>query len=71
MIDIPEKCKLIFNRFEKNGFECYAVGGCVRDSIMGNVPHDWDFTTNALPDDICRLFSDYPTIDIGRDYGTI
>lgn len=71
MIDIPEKCKLIFNKFEKNGFECYAVGGCVRDSIMGNVPHDWDFTTNALPDDICRLFSDYPTIDIGRDYGTI
>lgn len=71
MIKIPDKCKLIFKILEENGYECYAVGGCVRDSIMGNEPHDWDFTTNALPDDICRCFSSYPTIDIGREYGTI
>ncbi len=71
MINIPDKCKLIFNILEENGYECFAVGGCVRDSIMGNKPHDWDFTTNALPDDICRCFSDYTTIDIGREFGTI
>ncbi|MBQ8001045.1 MAG: CCA tRNA nucleotidyltransferase [Ruminococcus sp.] len=71
MKNIPDKCKLIFNILENNGFECFAVGGCVRDSIMGNEPNDWDFTTNALPDDICRCFSDYPTIDIGREYGAI
>lgn len=71
MINIPEKCKLIFNLLEKNGFECYAVGGCVRDSIMGNVPMDWDFTTNALPDEICRCFNDFKTVDIGKEFGTI
>ncbi len=71
MISIPDICKLIFNILESNGFECFAVGGCVRDSIIGSEPNDWDFTTNALPDEICRCFSDYATIDIGRQYGTI
>ena len=71
MINIPEKCKLIFNILENNGYECYAVGGCVRDSIMGNTPSDWDFTTNATPDEICNCFKDFTTIDIGREYGTI
>ena len=70
-MNIPQKCKLIFEILQNNGFECYAVGGCVRDSIMGQSPQDWDFTTDALPDDICRCFSQYTTIDIGRDYGTI
>lgn len=71
MIYIPEKCKLIFDILENNGYECFAVGGCVRDSIMGNTPSDWDFTTNATPDEICRCFSCYNTIDVGRDFGTI
>lgn len=70
-MNIPSKCKMIFETLKVNGFECFAVGGCVRDSIMGQSPHDWDFTTNALPDDICRCFSQYTTIDIGRDFGTI
>lgn len=71
MINIPEKCKLIFNILESNGFECFAVGGCVRDSIMGNEPADWDFTTNALPDEICRCFSSFTTLEIGKEYGTV
>ena len=70
-MNIPPKCKMILETLKINGFECFAVGGCVRDSIMGQSPHDWDFTTNALPDDICRCFSQYTTIDIGRDFGTI
>ncbi|MBQ4568844.1 MAG: CCA tRNA nucleotidyltransferase [Ruminococcus sp.] len=71
MINIPQKCKIIFEIFEKNGYECFAVGGCVRDALMGKVPADWDFTTNALPDDILRLFSEFKTIEVGKKYGTI
>ncbi len=71
MINIPQKCKIIFDILETNGYECFAVGGCVRDSLMGKDPVDWDFTTNASPDDILRCFSDFKTIEVGKQYGTI
>ncbi len=71
MINIPRECNFIFEILERNGFECFAVGGCIRDAIMGNNPSDWDFTTNALPDDILRCFSTYKTIEVGKKYGTI
>lgn len=71
MIKIPDKCKFIFDILESNGFECFAVGGCVRDALMNNIPSDWDFTTNALPQQIIECFSDYKTLDVGKKYGTV
>lgn len=70
-MQIPEKAKIIFQLLEDSGFECYLVGGCVRDMLMGKAPHDTDITTNATPEEIKAVFSDYHTIDIGIKHGTI
>ena len=48
-ISLPEKVENIISTIEANGFEAYAVGGCVRDSILGRIPDDWDITTSASP----------------------
>lgn len=53
----------------KNGHQAYAVGGCVRDTIMGVVPNDWDITTNALPEEVKSYFN--KTIDTGIQHGTV
>ncbi len=71
VIKLPQKVKFIFEKLQSNGFEVYAVGGCVRDSIMGKEPKDWDFTTSATPDEICKVFDDYKYFDIGKKFGTI
>ncbi len=68
-INLPENVTTIIETLEKNGFEAYAVGGCVRDSILGKVPADWDITTSAKPKDVKRLFSH--TIDTGIQHGTV
>ena len=60
---------MILDRLHEAGFEGYAVGGCVRDSILGRVPGDWDITTNALPEDTKKLFK--RTIDTGIEHGTV
>lgn len=70
-IVIPDSVSEILSRFKSSGFEAFAVGGCVRDSIMGISPKDWDVTTNALPDDTKNLFSDYKVIETGIKHGTI
>lgn len=70
-IYLPENAKLIIDKLRNSGFNCYAVGGCVRDSLRGIEPHDWDFTTSAPPDEIERIFADYRTIDVGKQYGTV
>lgn len=71
MILIPEKCKFVFDVLTSAGYKCYAVGGCVRDSLMGRTPTDWDFTTDASPSQIEKCFSQYKTLDIGKNFGTI
>ena len=48
-IELPENVKSIIEILDSNGYEAYAVGGCVRDSILGRKPKDWDVTTSALP----------------------
>ena len=68
-ITVPKNVRTIIETLEKNGFEAYAVGGCVRDSISGTVPNDWDITTNALPLQVKSLFR--RTIDIGIEHGTV
>ena len=68
---LTENVKRIIGRLRENGYPCYAVGGCVRDTLMGREPHDWDFTTPALPDEIERIFSDCRTVNFGKQFGTI
>lgn len=68
-IDIPKNVKLIIKVLEDNGYEAYAVGGCVRDAILGRKPNDWDITTSAMPEDVKQLF--HKTIDTGIVHGTV
>ena len=68
-ITLPTKVKQIISRLEKADFEAYAVGGCVRDSILGRSPEDWDITTSAKPEEVKKLFS--TTIDTGLQHGTV
>ena len=68
-IDLPEQVKKIIYRLEKEGYEAYAVGGCVRDSLLGRTPQDWDITTSAMPQQVKALFPH--TIDTGIAHGTV
>lgn len=68
-IQIPDSVQFIISTIEEAGFEAYAVGGCVRDSILGRVPDDWDITTSAKPEEIKRLFRH--TVDTGIQHGTV
>ena len=68
-ITLPTKVKQIISRLEKADYEAYAVGGCVRDSILKRSPEDWDITTSAKPEVVKRLFS--ATIDTGLQHGTV
>jgi tRNA nucleotidyltransferase (CCA-adding enzyme) len=70
-IVIPNAASLIINRLEERGFEAYVVGGCVRDSIMGITPHDWDICTSAIPEQIIEVFSDLKVIPTGLKHGTV
>ena len=69
--EIPEYLTPIMERLEENGFEAYLVGGCVRDSVMGRVPSDYDLTTSATPAEMCRIFADFRLIETGLKHGTV
>lgn len=56
---------------EQSGFEAYAVGGCVRDSLLGRVPYDWDVCTSACPEETLAVFSDFRTVPTGIKHGTV
>ena len=68
-IVLPPKVAHIINTLKKNGYEAYAVGGCVRDSMLGREPEDWDITTSAEPEETKKLFP--RTFDTGIEHGTI
>lgn len=51
-ITLPDDVKQIIETLEQHGYEGYAVGGCVRDSILGRIPNDWDITTSATPQQV-------------------
>lgn len=61
----------VIRRLEENGHSAYAVGGCVRDMLMGRVPHDYDVCTDALPEQTKNAFPDRTTIDTGIKHGTV
>ena len=68
-INLPEKVKFIIDTITAAGFEAFAVGGCIRDSILGRNPADWDITTSAKPEQVKALFA--KTFDTGIQHGTI
>ncbi len=68
-IQLPEKVKYIISQLEQAGFEAYAVGGCVRDCLLGRNPNDWDVTTSAKPLEVKAVFGH--TIDTGIQHGTV
>lgn len=69
VIELPGKVKQIIDILQENGYEAYAVGGCVRDAILGRKPQDWDITTSALPEQVKALF--HRTVDTGIQHGTV
>ena len=68
-IALPRKVMMIINNLQLHGYEAFAVGGCVRDSILARRPEDWDITTSARPDEIKKLFR--RTVDTGIEHGTV
>ena len=68
-MELPENVRNIISTIEKNGCEAYAVGGCVRDTLMGKTPSDWDITTSALPMQVKSMFG--RTVDTGLKHGTV
>ena len=68
-IDMPEAVRNIIHTIEEHGFKAYAVGGCIRDSILGRTPDDWDITTSAVPQQVKSFFR--RTIDTGIVHGTV
>lgn len=70
-IVLPQNVKKIINVLNKNNFEAFAVGGCVRDSVLGVTPNDWDICTSAKPEQIKKVFAGFNTFDTGIKHGTI
>ena len=68
-IALPRKVLMIINNLQLHGYEAFAVGGCVRDSILARRPEDWDITTSAKPEEIKKLFR--KTVDTGIEHGTV
>ena len=68
-IDIPEGANKVIEGLEAAGYEAYIVGGCVRDSILGREPGDWDITTSARPEQVKEIFR--RTVDTGIEHGTV
>ena len=68
-MQLPDSVEKIIHTLETAGYEAYAVGGCVRDALLGLTPDDWDITTSAEPEEVKALFS--RTIDTGIKHGTV
>ena len=66
---VPADAEQIIEKLNEHGFEAYVVGGCVRDSLLGKEPEDWDITTSAKPGEVKAIFS--RTIDTGIQHGTV
>lgn len=68
---MPKNVDTAINLLQSAGFEAYAVGGCVRDSLLGKTPNDWDITTSAKPEDMKSVFINFHCIDTGIKHGTV
>lgn len=70
-IILPKSVDYILKQLNASGYESYVVGGCVRDSLIGLSPHDWDICTSALPEQVIEVFGDYKIIPTGLKHGTV
>lgn len=68
-IILPQGVEFVIYKLNKNNYEAFIVGGCVRDALLGIEPKDWDITTDALPDEIKDIFE--KTVDTGLKHGTV
>lgn len=68
---IPEEVRFIIGKLKSRGYEAYAVGGCVRDGLIGKQPNDWDITTDALPEQMKECFGGMRLIETGLKHGTL
>ncbi len=70
-ITLPPQAEKAIEMLESNGFEAYAVGGSVRDSLLGKTPYDWDICTSCKPQGLIKIFSGYKIIETGLKHGTL
>lgn len=70
-IKLPGAVSRLMEILKNSGYEAFVVGGCVRDSLMGREPDDWDICTSAKPDEMKRCFADFPAIETGLKHGTL
>ena len=68
-IEMPVQVEEILGKLREHGYEAFAVGGCVRDAVLGRIPGDWDITTSAHPEEVKQVFGH--TIDTGLQHGTV
>lgn len=71
IIEIPAIIESVLNTLMQNGYEAYAVGGCIRDSLLGKCPEDWDICTQALPEETASCFKNNRVINTGIKHGTV
>ena len=71
MVKLPEEAKTALSKLRESGFEAYIIGGCVRDSLLGKEPKDFDVTTSALPEETKRVFDGFRVIETGIRHGTV
>ena len=70
-VPVPEDVSAALERLRSRGFAANPVGGCVRDSLLGKLPEDWDICTSALPEETLACFSDHRTVPTGLKHGTV
>ncbi|MEE1105206.1 MAG: polynucleotide adenylyltransferase, partial [Ruminococcus sp.] len=70
-LTIKPEANQIIHQLQAHGFEAFAVGGCVRNALLGLCPHDWDICTNAKPEEMRAVFCDHVTHDFGLKHGTL
>jgi len=68
-IEMPRDVEWIIGKIREHGFEAFAVGGCVRDTLLNREPGDWDITTSAKPEEVKAIFG--KTVDTGLQHGTV
>ncbi len=71
MIEFPRPVARLIRTLNEAGYEAYAVGGCVRDALLGRQPNDWDLTTSAMPEQIKTCFVNRRVIETGIKHGTV
>ena len=70
-MNLPVEVQKILNKLKENGFMAVVVGGCVRDELMGENPHDYDIATSALPEQVQLIFADERKVEFGLKHGTV